>query len=153
MKGYNSTDDTLEHIHLVNLQLTKVVQELIMKKRFHDESKLESPEKEIFDIVTPKLKNMTYGSQEYKKSLEEMGEALDHHYLFNRHHPEHFPQGIEGMNLMDLLEMVCDWKSATMRHADGDIQKSLVINKERFGISDQLIQIISNTVDYLETGE
>lgn len=42
-----------------------------------------------------------------------------------------------------------DWKAATERHADGDILKSLEINRVRFGISDQLAQILQNTVDEL----
>jgi hypothetical protein len=41
--------------------------------------------------------------------------------------------------------MLCDWKAAGERHADGSITKSLEINKKRFGISDQLASILDNT--------
>ena len=41
--------------------------------------------------------------------------------------------------------MFFDWKAATERHDDGDIYKSLNINKDRFKISDQLINILKNT--------
>jgi hypothetical protein len=125
----------------------------------HDLSKLSSPEKEIFDEYTPKLKGSTYGSDEYKKFLKEMKVALDHHYKENRHHPEHFQEEADAtfraspincMNLMDIVEMLCDWKAATMRHANGDIYKSLEINKERFGISDQLLYIMKNTVELFQ---
>ena len=51
---------------------------------------------------------------------------------------------LRGMNLIDLVEMICDWKAATMRHSDGDIYKSLDDNKKRFGISDELYQILLN---------
>ena len=50
------------------------------------------------------------------------------------------------MSLIDLVEMLADWKAASLRHADGDIIKSLEINKKRFGISDQLAEMFENTV-------
>lgn len=56
---------------------------------------------------------------------------------------------INGMNLFDLIEMIVDWYAATKRHNDGDIHKSLEINKERFGISDQLQRILENTVPWI----
>ena len=37
------------------------------------------------------------------------------------------------MTLLDMLEMLCDWRAASLRHADGDIYQSLVINRARFG--------------------
>lgn len=144
--NYDSLKDTLEHIRTVSNKLNKVVMELLARSQNHDSSKLRSPEKEIFDIYTPKLKDSTYGSEEYKTFLKEMNVALQHHYDINHHHPEHYQEGIDGMDLIDLIEMICDWKSATERHADGNIEKSILINKERFGISDQLVKILQNTV-------
>ncbi|WP_260858005.1 DUF5662 family protein [Bacillus sp. FJAT-22090] len=76
--------------------------------------------------------------------------ALKHHYENNSHHPEYHQDGIRGMDLLDVVEMFCDWKAATMRHADGDINKSIEINKERFGYSDELAQIFKNSVKIFE---
>lgn len=56
---------------------------------------------------------------------------------------------IRGMTLMDLVEMICDWKAATERHDDGDIRKSIELNQGRFGYSDELKQIFLNTIDHL----
>ena len=53
------------------------------------------------------------------------------------------------MNLVDLIEMICDWKAASERHADGDIYKSIEINQKRFGYSDELKQILKNTIEIL----
>lgn len=53
--------------------------------------------------------------------------------------------GINGMTLLDLIEMLCDWKAAGERHNDGSIQKSLEINQKRFHIQKQLQGIIENT--------
>ena len=74
-----------------------------------------------------------------------MKPALDHHYAKNKHHPEHYPDGINDMTLVDLVEMFADWKAATMRHNDGNLLKSIEINTKRFNIDKQLAQIFVNT--------
>jgi hypothetical protein len=51
------------------------------------------------------------------------------------------------MTLIDLCEMIADWKAATLRHNDGDILKSIEINQSRFGYSDEVKQILLNTVE------
>ena len=173
--------ETLKHINQVRKLIKQFNEELYYRGRSHDTSKLESPEREIFDEYTPKLKNTTYGSIQYKEYLREMKVALDHHYAENRHHPEHFSKtykcedcgsiyagfqdecdtckhldslkrvcDISKMNLVDIIEMICDWKAATMRHADGDIKRSIEINKKRFGYGDELEAILLNTVGLLE---
>lgn len=143
---YDSRKDTREHITKVGELLTKLQVKLEDRKRLHDDSKLKDPEKAIFDEFTPKLKSCTYGSDEYKGYLESMKIALDHHYAENRHHPEHFENGIQDMNIVDICEMIADWKAASLRHADGDIMKSIEINQKRFGYSDELKSILINTV-------
>jgi hypothetical protein len=54
---------------------------------------------------------------------------------------------LKGMTLVDLVEMFCDWYAATKRHEDGSIMKSIEINKERFNISDDLVNIFINTAE------
>jgi hypothetical protein len=146
-KEYDSRLDTVKHINDVRFFMQGVTAELLNRMTNHDKSKLESPEKEYFDEYTPILKELKYGSQEYKDSLAKLRPALDHHYANNSHHPEHYEEGVDGMDLLDLLEMMCDWKAATSRTKDGDIQRSLEINKSRFNISNQLYKVLQNTVD------
>ena len=195
MKEYDSEAETRKHIATVSKLISKVIASLLDKQIFHDSSKLEEPEKSVFDEYTPKLKNSTYGSEEYKQFLKGMGVALEHHYKVNRHHPEHYklkkcvmcqgifkseecllppndsenrfcPEcgggsiiyecsvegyiGLDGMSLMDIIEMLCDWQAATLRHADGDILKSIEINQKRFKYSDEMKQILLNTIGDLE---
>ena len=139
--------ETRRHIECVGQLLAEVVSELESRASVHDKSKMELPEVEVFAKYTPLLASTTYGSEEYKRYLQEMKTgALGHHYANNRHHPEYFDNGINGMDLVDLVEMFCDWKAATLRHNDGDIGKSLMLNKSRFSISDQLTQVFKNTV-------
>ena len=140
---------TMRHIERVRNLLNKCIIHLMDRQEKHDQSKLESPEVELFTEYTDKLKNTTFGSEEYNNYKKEMKVALDHHYANNRHHPEHFKSGINEMNLIDLIEMLVDWKSASERHNDGNLRKSIEINGERFGMSPQLIKIFENSVDLL----
>ncbi len=125
--------------------MVEVEKEALDRSTCHDRSKTGSPEVECFDEFTPKLKSLTYDSDEYRACLSAMKPALDHHYAANRHHPEHFENGIDDMTLVDLIEMLADWKAATERSDSGDLARSLDINKERFGISDQLMYVLWNT--------
>ena len=149
MKDYDSKTDTLLHIKRVSQLLTEASAELIRRANVHDNSKLESPEKELFDEYTPKLATCTYGSDEYKGYLKELKVALDHHYAKNSHHPEHYENGVNGFDLFDLIEMFFDWKAATERHNDGNIYKSIEINQKRFQLSDQVRDIFTNTATRL----
>ncbi|MGI5161417.1 DUF5662 family protein [Microbispora sp. CA-102843] len=143
--AYDSRADTLKHSLRVGALMGMAISELVDRSVRHDLSKTEPPELGIFNEFTPKLKTSTYGSEEYKGFLEALGEGLQHHYAHNRHHPEHFPNGVNDMTLVDLVEMLADWKAATERHADGDLERSLEIQRDRFGMSDQLAAILRNT--------
>lgn len=57
---------------------------------------------------------------------------------------------VGNMNLLDLVEMFCDWKAATMRHDDGNLRKSIAHNAVRFGINPQLVKIMENTADLFD---
>lgn len=143
---YDSYQDTIDHIVKVQ-EYGKILSRACTEAYVHhDMSKLADPEKAIFDEFTPKLKGVEYGSDEYKGFLESMGVALKHHYAENRHHPEHHENGIKGMTLVDLCEMICDWMAATKRMKDGNIYTSIEQNQKRFGYSDELKQIFINTV-------
>ncbi len=143
--------DTSKHIRFVQAFLNKFARSLTVRGEQHDESKLHSPEAELFTEVTARLAGLTYGSPEYSASLKDLKPALDHHYAKNRHHPEHFPNGVSDMNLLDVVEMFCDWKAATMRHNDGNLEKSIEHNASRFSISPQLTKIFQNTIEFLES--
>lgn len=147
---FDSRPTTMNHITEVQNIMWEVIHDLSRRANVHDQSKLASPEVELFDMMTPKLAASTYGSEEYKGFLGELKPALDHHYAHNSHHPEHYANGINGMSLLDLIEMLCDWKAATLRHSDGDIRRSIELNQKRFGYSDELKAIFLNTLKAIE---
>lgn len=143
--SYDSAPDTKKHINRVQTEIEHFTDRLKFRAMLHDKSKLTPIEKETFDEVTPLLKNLTYGSEEYTEQMNKMKTALDHHYTSNSHQPEHYAKGVRGMNLVDIVEMVCDWKAASERHTDGNFLDSIKHNKERFNISDDLYDILYNT--------
>lgn len=49
------------------------------------------------------------------------------------------------MNLIDLVEFICDIKAASERQHDGNLLKSIDTCAERFHINAQLKQILINT--------
>jgi len=153
MSKYDSRKDTLAHKKQVEEYLGVIFHEISRRIQEHDASKLEEPEKSTFDKVTSQLKGSTYGSDEYKGFLADMKPALDHHYAHNRHHPEHFSKGVHSMTLVDIVEMFCDWAAATRRHEDGDIGKSIEINKKRFNFDEDLACIFVNTAQEYDMGQ
>ena len=147
---YDSTIDTILHINRVRSLLDQCAIRLLERGSKHDASKLEQPEKAIFDAVGNRLAVITYEGEDYKQSLAELKVALDHHYLHNTHHPEHYPNGIDGMSLLDLLEMLMDWKAAGERHPGGmNIARSIELSSQRFSIGEQVKQILLNTAKEL----
>ncbi len=145
----DSAHDTRVHIAKVQANLAKVCGQLSERAAIHDESKMVDPEKPIFDEIRPLLDTCEYGSDEYKALMVRLAPALEHHFAHNRHHPEFHDDGVNGMNLLDLVEMVCDWQAAAMRKPDGDVRKGLPYNFDRYGIDPQLARIIENTVEAL----
>lgn len=143
--GFDSIEETQKHIDRVRQLIGIISNALILRGEEHDQSKLNPPEKNAFDEVTPKLKGSTYGSEEYNGFLKDLAPILKHHYENNRHHPEHYANGISGMTLIDIIELFCDWKAASERHENGNMQKSIEINSVRFSIDKQLVQIFENT--------
>lgn len=141
---------TALHIMEVARNLNFFARQILDRSDSHDQSKLSDAEKFDFARVTHKLRGLTYGSPEYMESVKDLGAALGHHYANNRHHPEHFKNGIRDMNLIDLVEMFCDWFSSSKRHHDGNIRKSIEKNSSRFQMGPELTLIFERTADLFD---
>jgi hypothetical protein len=145
----DSTEETLDHIDQVQARLHDVVTNLSRRSSQHDHSKLEEPERSGFDAGAEYFRTVKYGTPEYRAALDNLRPTIEHHYRVNDHHPEHFPGGIQDMNLLQLLEMLCDWKASTERKSGVSLRKSLEINRERFQIPDALFRCIESTAEEL----
>ncbi len=144
-----TNDDTWHHIHRVQELLNAMAFKLIERGHQHDQSKLKSPEVEGLTETNDRLKTLKYPSPEYDQSLKDLDVPLGHHYANNRHHPQHFKNGINDMNLLDIMEMFCDWKAGSERVNNGNIRTSIEANANRFGIHPQLVKIFENTIEAL----
>ena len=146
----DSTADTQAHIATVQARLQTIIHELNIRAAHHDESKLREPEKSGYDQLTLTLKNVAYDTEAYRAALAEAQSAIAHHYQSIAIILSIFPDGIAGMTLIDVIEMLCDWKAASERTQQTSVAPSLSHNQQRFGIDDQLAAILANTVQALE---
>lgn len=144
-----SIPDNLKHIARVQELMQKVIGDLVKRACKHDRSKLLSPELEGFDN-SPPLGTIVYPSPEYTKSCEDLKPTLEEHYRTNDHHPQFFGEGIKAMNLLQLIELVCDWKASSERMKGGSIFVSIESNQKRFGYNDETKRFLYNTAVFLE---
>lgn len=144
--------DWVQHVQWITELLLLVQWDLSRRIMTHDRSKIMAPEeRDIYAKVVPKFAKTTFGTEEHRAVGRELRPAWKHHLHHNRHHPEHFSLGIDGMTLIDLVEMMCDWKAAGLRKADeASLENSVNILKERHGIGPQLEQILKNTAKDLD---
>ena len=145
--------ETHKHIEKVRKYLRFITDRITTRGVNHDASKLEDPQVQVFAEHTQALNQVEYGSEEYQQHLAAMKPALEHHYAVNRHHPEHFTNGVNDMTLIDVVEMFADWKAASERTQNGNLLKSIELNAERFHLSDQLKEIFINTAKTLDDAE
>lgn len=136
---------TVAHVRRVAILMMDAVRELQERAIRHDDSKFASDEYDTFAAETPGLRSLTYGSPEYQAALDRMKPALKLHYQRNDHHPEHYANSVNGMDLVSLIEMLADWKAATERHADGSLTRSIEQNAKRFGYDDNIKAILLRT--------
>lgn len=144
-KVSSTKNDTYSHIIKVQRYLIKIVINLTTRSVYHDQTKFTDPELKIFSKFRDGNK-IEFGTTEYLLRLTELKEALDHHYMHNSHHPEHYKDGINDMTLMDLCEMLCDWMASSESSKNGDILHSLEICRNRFNIDNQLYNVLKNTI-------
>lgn len=127
---------------------------LMIRAANHDNSKLVEPEKSGYDLLTSAMAGKVYGTDEYTAAMAEVmanplvEAAWQHHATHNSHHPEYHDDGIAGMSLLDIVEMLCDWKGASERN--GPRAFSIAYSIKRHKIDPQLAAILENTVKELD---
>jgi len=151
MSDQDVRDQMNHHISRVLYFLDVAIREIQRRGEIHDLSKFDPVEFDSFARAIPRLTEVSYLSDEYREILKEIKDAVTHHNSHNRHHPEFFPDGINGMNLIDLLEMFCDWMAAIERNPGGNIQVSIDKNTERFNMGPVVKSILENTARWMYT--
>lgn len=137
-----------EHRDRVGRYLNQFAAQIMFRGDIHDNSKFGPNEFPIYASAIDEFEKHKFGSEGYLKAKESIAPAVKHHFQHNRHHPEHHKNGIDDMDLVDLLEMVCDWKAATLNHPDapGNMAHSLEFAIKKYNISPQLAKILENTI-------
>ncbi len=146
----DSTTTTRVHVQQVASGLNAMATLIIQRGLVHDESKYSDPEKTLLDAmeyVNTHEGNAPYGTPEYKRRTAILKPMLKHHYANNSHHPEHYSNGVHGMNLIDVVEMLCDWRAASMRNKEAEM--NITAACERYNVSDQLKRIFINTAEMM----
>ena len=138
-----------EHKQRVSYYLNLLIHSLQWRSLQHDNSKLEPEEFDAYSSQMDEFCTHEFGSPGYVKAKETIADAVNHHYMCNSHHPEHYSNGIDGMDLVDVIEMICDWKAATTNNpkAPGTMQKSFDYAVAKYGITPQLANVILNTIE------
>ena len=141
--------DTVEHIlkhrESVRNKLKFLASEIVRRAEKHDESKLMQPELNWL-IQMDKEPRYQYGTPEYFDKMKKWQKFFKHHYAENRHHPDHFQNGVYDMNIVDICEYISDIISYYDEMHVDDALKTLEAQKERFGFNEQLYQILKNTL-------
>ena len=134
------------HIARVRELMEEAIVQLGERALEHDESKFDPEELgplEALDALIEREGQAPFGTPEYVRRTAMLGPMLEHHYAHNSHHPEHFEQGVAGMTLLDVLEMLIDWKAASERGEESAM--NLTVACARFKIEPQLAAILYNT--------
>ena len=151
MKGPTAFDITTAHILRVSSLLDEARDELHYRAISHDSSKYDlieaGPLQDMQDLIN-REGPAAYGTEEYKRRTALLGPMLEHHYANNTHHPEHYPNGVAGMDLFDLMEMFFDWKAASERGAESSMNLSFSVKK--YDIPPMLESILRNTASRLK---
>ncbi len=132
-----------KHIQGVQAWIRVVCNELMKRSVTHDESKLTDAEihKSYEAYWDKKDKEIKWGTPEYYKHCEEFQDIIDLHRQGNRHHPEFHANGIKDMDLIDVVEMFCDWRAS-----GDDIDFSIEHNAKKYGIENSILhEILKNT--------
>ena len=141
--------DTRQHIVNVQTQMHAVINELILRSNYHDSSKYDKEEAHTYAKVVPLFKGKEYGTPEHKAVGDMLGEAWKHHEQHNDHHTGYHINGINDMNLMSIIEMLCDWKAASLRNPNQIFRDSCSLNCDKYGACEQLKGVIMNTAQSL----
>lgn len=132
-----------EHQHKVQKNIYTLCQVLLKRAENHDKSKLEEPELSGWKTMD-KEPRYPYGSEEYLDKQERFKWVFEEHWKNNRHHPEYFGGFLCEMNLVDIIEMICDW-AAFDYMTSTDALDIIEEQMERFGFSGVLKDLILNT--------
>jgi hypothetical protein len=141
---------TREYVEKHKRNVSKRIQMFIslLQKRAdnHDNSKLTEPEYSLWCAMDMEPR-YRYGTPEYEDKLRRFRKVFELHYKNNRHHPEHHLNGVNDMNLIDLIEMLCDFISYKEEITYTEASNMLDKQADRFNFSEEIRTLLLNTLN------
>lgn len=149
MSDYDSTLDTLRHSRRVDELLLEVIASLQARVTRHDRSKMQDPEKEMFDsghvaaqdidlrlrrVQGPPRRHGRRAGPPLRQQPTLPGALRRWRQRYDLGRPRRDAGRLEGS-----YRTPVDWKAATERHDDGNLARSLPIQAERFQIAEQIL--------------
>lgn len=135
-----------KHKLYVTYYISIVCVKLLKRALLHDLSKYGKIETDGFAQKYGRLCNVQYGSEEYSKLINEEKEIVNYHYRLNSHHPEYHDNDYTKMSLLDCIEMLCDWRASIKKNVNGCINRSFIINKQRFNLSNEIERLLKSLI-------
>lgn len=141
--------EIIRHITRVKNYLGSFGHELQQRATRHDLSKFEFDEFYGFANLKSRLRSqkVKYDSDEYLTELSDS--PIVSHFSRNSHHPEHHENGVNDMNLFDIIEMVIDWKAANESYRDLPFDEMVQVNIKRFGLSSEQAYLVRRIAEVL----
>lgn len=142
------TEDYIKkHQNTVKKWLSHFSSILQSRVLIHDRSKLKEPELSLWKKMDEEPM-YPYGSKEYSDKLKR------HHHVFelhwknpdNRHHPEHFTDPTAEMDLIDMVEMLCDWLGYKETLSYAEASKLVEQQCKRFNFPEEFRSLLLNTL-------
>jgi hypothetical protein len=154
MSKFKYRHDIIDHKEKVGKNLLKIQTEIGRRMYSHDNDKIANDTIfEVYEQYNSKLRNEKYDSPEFLKYAKIMRPAVQLHTSKNRHHFYDKSNQIknEEVDLIDLIEVLCDWIGATERNPNIDFKEALEYNFEKYNIPKEWRIIMLNTyINYLK---
>lgn len=139
------------HITLVQKFLVSLAKQLEKRAIEHDVSKFNEDEFFGFVQINRVAREHKYGSDEYRASLNAVEpNPIKLHYSRNSHHPEYHKNGVSDMSLIDIIEMVIDWKAASLTYGQSSLEESLEVSIKRFRLNPEQVYLVRLIVRELD---
>lgn len=152
-KNEEFNERVFHHQDAVMATMSRLGSQVLCRGTCHDHSKLHEEEYQGFVDLFAADSDMDVRSKEYQDIVTDAKTScIQAHYKNNRHHPEHHAN-IEDMTLLDLIEMVCDWKatSSSKRHKRS-FEENLTHLKKQKGLTERQCYVIDLIVTWIDHG-
>jgi hypothetical protein len=127
------------------LAMVPLMRQLLHRALVHDLSKFNPDESGLMSQKIHLKKRTDYtDKKEYQKQLDFIGSSLKEHFKRNSHHPEHHEKGVQGMNWLDLMELLIDWWASSHSNANGNPFKSLASAGKKYEVPAEICEVFWN---------